>query len=178
MITTAVKIYRYVATQLENKLYTIARAAKILGLKRNDIEFVVAINNEYCLVGLFNESVKIHKSEFIKLLVADRQKRTHNLTATENAFNPLQYTVRNLDRNSTYQVKLQDDHIICECQDYENLVKDFGTNKVACKHVFKVLSSLGFGSLRDYLHDKEQYNEQQYQRYLQEQDYQHLRYSY
>jgi hypothetical protein len=143
-------INRYQPTKLEQKLYTAPRAARILGIKTNQVEFVYPCNDG-CLVGLFNDSIFIKKVEFVKLMAGDRQNRSKSLIVTPNAFDDTAYTVRNEDKETTYRVETYQGHMSCSCKDYENLSNDFNTPKVSCKHIYAVLNQLGCTDLREYI---------------------------
>ncbi|MEA5511976.1 hypothetical protein VB715_19570 [Crocosphaera sp. UHCC 0190] len=158
-------INRYKPTALENKLYTVSRAARILKLKSNQIEFVYPCEGG-CLIGLWNDAVFIKKADFLGLLSGDRRQRSKALKVTQDLFRSEFYRVRNHDKNSLYMLECHDDNIECECQDYKNLVNDFGNSKVACKHVYAVLSKLGYGTLNDYIKGQEKrYVEPEYGTY-------------
>lgn len=160
-----IKVNRYEPTALETKLYTLNRAARILKLKRDQIEFIYPCSDG-CLVGLWNDSVFIPKAEFIKLLSSDRRQRSKSLKAVPNLFNSELFVVRNENKSTVYKLECHEDHIDCECQDYKNLVNDFGHNKVACKHVYAVLTKLNFSSLADYItHREKRYEEPEYGTY-------------
>jgi hypothetical protein len=154
-----VKINRYQPTALEVKIYSESRAARILNIKKSEIEFVVAINEIECLVGLFNKSVRLSKSQFIGIMVSDRKARSNYLDVTKQVNKVDMFTVRNESSESVYQVKTGVDHLECECKDYQYLSDDFGTLKVACKHIFAVLGHLNFDSLKDYIKYNEEYYE-------------------
>lgn len=166
-----VTINRYQPTALENKIYTVTRAAKLLGIKSNQVEFIYPMNGG-CLVGLFNDSVFIKKVDFVKLVSGDRQNRSKGLTVTQNAFNPSVFTVRNEGKNTLYSLETHKNHISCSCPDHQNLVEDFGTQKVACKHVYALLNHLGLTDLREYI----KLNEGE-ENYKAMEDYQHLGYA-
>jgi hypothetical protein len=166
-----VKINRYQPTALENKIYSESRAARILNLKKSEIEFVVAINENECLVGLFNKSVRLSKSQFIGIMVSDRKSRSNYLDVTRNINNPWRFTVRNDSSESSYQLYADADHIKCECKDYQYLSEDFGTQKVACKHIFAVLGHLNFDSLKDYIKYNEEYYEDLRKNHEEREDY-------
>ncbi len=149
-----IKVNRYQPTTLETKLYTVSRAARILKLKRDQIEFIYPCSDG-CLIGLWNDSVFISKVEFIKLLSTDRRQRSKALKVTENVFDNTVFTVRNENKGRAYRVEAHQDYINCGCKDYENLSQDLGTNKVSCKHIYAVLGFLGHSSLNEYInHNK------------------------
>lgn len=49
-----------------------------------------------------------------------------------------------------YQVIVSDDFLSCECEDFKNQNRA-GMKKCCCKHLYKGLELLGYGSLKDYL---------------------------
>lgn len=166
---TAITITRYIPTTLETKLYTLTRAAKILGIKTSQIEFIYPMTDG-CLIGLWNDSIFIKKVEFVKLLGLERKARSRQLVVTPNAFNDNTYTVRNEGKNTAYRVETYQESISCTCQDYQNLTRDFNTSKVLCKHGYAVLNTLGFASLKEWINDNEQ-------RYEEREDIKHLAYN-
>lgn len=145
-----IKVNRYQPTPLETKLYTVSRAARILKLKREQIEFIYPCKDG-CLVGLWNDSIFIQKAEFIKLLSSDRRQRSKALKVTENVFDNTVFTVRNENKGTAYRVETHQDYINCSCKDYDNLSQDLGTKKVSCKHIYAVLGFLGHSSLNEYV---------------------------
>lgn len=163
-------ITRYIPNTLEKKLYTLSRAAKILKIKKDDIEFIYPCNDG-CLVGTWNDAIFIKKIEFVKLLGLERKQRSNGLVVTPNAFRDNSYTVRNENKNTLYMVKTNQESIPCTCADYNNLTHDFNSSKVVCKHGYAVLNSLGYGCLKDWIKDNEQWQ------YEEREDIRHLAYN-
>lgn len=144
-----IKITRYQPTQSEQFIYTKASAAKLLGLKVTDIEFVYPMEGDRCMVGLFNDGIILTKAEFIKVMTSDRKARSRQIKVTQNVFKPEVFKARNDSR--TYNVELYRDCITCQCEDYQGQASAFNSQQVACKHSYAVLNHLGYGSLKDYL---------------------------
>jgi hypothetical protein len=141
-------IIRRQPTQQEQFLYTKSAAAKLLGLKVDNIEFVYGMDGDLCLVGLYNDAVILSKVDFIKVMTNDRRARSRQVKVTQNVYKPEVFKART---NSAYNVELYKDCITCQCEDYKGQVSAFGSNQVACKHSYAVLNHLGYGSLKDYL---------------------------
>jgi len=93
-------------------------------------------------------------------MVGDRNARAKYLEVTKQMGKVDMFTVKNETSESVYQVKAGVDHLECECKDFQYLSEDFGTQKVACKHVFAVLGHLNFDSLKDYIKYNEEYYEE------------------
>jgi hypothetical protein len=143
-------------TENDRYVFTKGRAAKILGLKESDIEFIYLCPNTEngegeILVGLFNRSVKIARIEFVKLYAEDRKARAKGLEVTPRYDSPSSYTVRNNGRNTTYKVTCYSAYVHCTCPDFETSTQIFKTNQVCCKHGYATLSYLKHGSLNEYI---------------------------
>lgn len=136
-----------------NYLYSFSRTAQILGIKENQIEFVMVLDNGKILVGLFNDSVYLEKSDYTDLFVAERKERAEreDLKVTQFVNDDTKFTVRNQAKQSTYQVQLYFDSLKCDCPDYQISSESFNSTQVACKHIYSVLNVLGMSSLKDYV---------------------------
>lgn len=135
-------------TDSDKLIYTKKSAACILKIDVENIEFVY-VSDSFVLVGLFNSSVKLSKTEFKVMFVEDRKARSSTINVTQDLNKTLTYTVRNEDNNHRYQVRLKPDSIYCQCPDYQNQLRA-GLNG-CCKHGYSVLNVIGYGSLADYL---------------------------
>jgi hypothetical protein len=146
-------ITRNQPTQLQSKLFTNARAARLLGVKTCEVEYCYPLANGNCLVLLYSqwEGIELKISSFVLAYGAERKQRANAIIATPNLFNDSQWTTYNETKESRYLLILKHDHIHCECKDWSNSSELFGTNKVACKHTYAVLKKLGYGSLNDYV---------------------------
>jgi hypothetical protein len=155
MNNNQIKITRTQLTENQKYLITKSRAARILGLKENEIEFVYLMpNGKEVLVGLFNSSVKIKLSEFKSSYASERKDRSKGLIPTKRVEVPGTYTVRNQTKQSTYKVQCFEDHIECNCPDYDTSKQVFESVTVACKHIYSVLNEIGVSSLVEYIQRK------------------------
>lgn len=150
-MNTQIKVTRREMTSDDRYVYSVARAARILGLKETDIEFVYVTPDNRVLVGLFNDHIYLTKREFIVAYGAERKARSNGFKVTKRLDDEHSYTVRNESKKSTYKVSCYADSIICDCPDHEISRQIFKTDKVACKHVYSVLGLLGYTSLGEYL---------------------------
>lgn len=134
-------------------LFSTSRTAKILGIKQNQVEFVMLMDNGKVLVGLFNDHIYLDAFDYKKQFGKERQERAkqENLTVTQNVFDSTIYTVRNESKQSRYQVELFSKSIKCNCADYQISSQEMNTPQVACKHIYSVLNVLGVSTLRDYV---------------------------
>ena len=129
-------------------IYNRKAASRLLNVEYDSIEFVYVADN-YVLVGLYNDSVRMNQAEFKKLFVSDRQSRSLNMTVTQNVDNGSRFTVRNEDNGHRYQVQLYTDGKRCTCADFHKQIE--ALNYGCCKHGYATLGSYGFGTLGDYL---------------------------
>jgi hypothetical protein len=142
-----IKVTRRETTQNERYVYSASRAARILGVK--EVEFVYVCGNGKVLVGLFNDSIYLSEQDFKVSYAKERQERAKGLQVTKMVKDDHSYTVRN--ENKVYEVKCKADSITCSCPDHAHSIEVFGSEKVACKHVYAVLNELGYTSLASYL---------------------------
>ena len=99
-------------------LYTRKAVCRLLKIDYKDIEFIYVADG-FVLVGLYNRSVKLDKTEFKKMFVSDRKARSQGLTATQHLDNGSQFTVRNHNNGHRYLVQLFSDGVTCQCADYQ-----------------------------------------------------------
>ena len=109
-------------TEADKLVYTKKAAARLLNVEYGEIEFVY-VGFDYVLVGMYNNSVKLTKSEFTTLFVEDRFARSKSLTVTQNVQNATQYTVRNEDNGHRYHIQVKTSSIYCECADYHKQIQ-------------------------------------------------------
>lgn len=152
---TTQAINRREMTQDDRYVYSMSRAAKILGIKENEVEFVYVVGNGQVLVGLFNNSVYLTEREFKVIYGEERKARAVGFKVTKRLDDKHSYSVRNEAKKSVYKVSCYTDHIMCDCPDHEISRQIFNSNKVACKHIYSVLGLLGFNSLNDYVKGKQ-----------------------
>jgi hypothetical protein len=91
----------------------------------------------------------ISKKAFKAHFVAFRRQQSQGLQVTKQLLESQRYTVRNLVKESVYEVYLYPDRISCSCDDFSNQVAFLGRG--CCKHGYAVLSHCGFGSLAEYV---------------------------
>lgn len=149
---TQIKINRH-SVKTENYLYSVSRTANILGIKENQIEFVMLLDDGRILVGLFNDRRYLTKKDYLTKFAEERKERSQreDLSVTQFINDDTRYTVRNNVKNKTYQIQLYYDSLKCSCPDYEISSDVLQTPQVACKHIYSVLNTLGCSSLKDYV---------------------------
>jgi hypothetical protein len=148
---TIQKIQRREMTSDDRYVYSQSRAAHILGVKENQVEFVYVCGNGQVLVGLFNDSVYLTEQDFKISFAEERKARGKGFKVTKMVKDDHSYSVRNESKQSVYEVKCKADSITCTCPDYDIISQVFNSKKVACKHVYSVLGELGYDSLASYL---------------------------
>ncbi|PHV61065.1 SWIM zinc finger family protein [Cyanobacterium aponinum] len=146
-----ITIARREMTQNDRYIYTKARAARLLGVKENQIEFVYVCGNGQVLIGLFNDSMYLTEREFKVSYGQERKERSQGMKITQRLDDDFTFTARNENKQTAYKIECYTDGMKCNCPDYEISTQVMNTHKVACKHIYAVLGHLGFGNLKDYL---------------------------
>lgn len=139
-------------TELDLLLYSFSSAARILGIKKEDIAALTP-QSENCLVELHNKpwQALIPRQEFLNQFISDRRAKARVLIPTKHIDNGTKWTVWNEEANTRYEVTIFQDKVVCTCPDWHNQFMAFGHSQVCCKHCYCVLNQLGYGSLKDYL---------------------------
>jgi len=146
-----ITIQRREMTKNDRYIYTMSRAARLLGVKESAIEFVYNCGDGQVLIGLFNDSIYLTEREFKVSYGQERKERSQGMKVTKRLDNDFSYTARNEDKQTAYKIDCFTDHIRCNCPDFEISTQVMNTNKVCCKHGYAVLGMLGFASLNDYV---------------------------
>lgn len=158
-MNTQVKVTRREMTSDDRYVYSMSRAAKLLGIKENQVEFVYVCGNGQVLIGLFNDSIYLSEREFKVSYGEERKARAVGFKITKRLDDNHSYSVRNDVKKSVYKVSCYSNCIMCDCPDHEISRQIFKTDKVACKHIYSVLGLLGYGSLNDYIKGNKDNNE-------------------
>ena len=128
-------------------IYTAANAARILGKRFSNLVIEIWFNVVY-LHGV-TLSRFMSKKAFKQQFVDFRKAGAKALTVTANLFAPNTFKVRNETKNTAYDVLIIEQHITCDCEDYNAQLQAFG--KGVCKHGYAVLNHLGYNSLAAYI---------------------------
>ncbi len=133
----------------QNLIYSYSSTARILGIEKEQIE-KIDVWQKVVWVKVFGKRAKlISKRDFKQHFVEWRKSKSKSLQVTKHLHNDKGYTVRNPYKDTYYYVFLKDSGLTCQCEDFKNQIKFLG--KGCCKHCYRVLSHLGYSSLRDYL---------------------------
>lgn len=126
-------------------LFTKSNAARIVETAIKNIRWIKEFW-KVCLVYVSGFRPKfISKKAFRKMFVDFRKESAQNVTLTRTA-NGQYFAV---GKDATYELKLTEAGVECQCQDYLNQVESFRTG--VCKHGYKLLGTLGYDSLSQYL---------------------------
>lgn len=142
----------YQPTQLDELLYTVKSAARILQVKEEEIASLTP-SQDKCLVE-FNHKpwqALIPQTEFINQFISDRRASSRPLMPTQQINNGRKWTVWNETDDSRYEVTLSADKVKCNCPDWQQQAAAFGHELVCCQHCYSVLAQLKYTSLKDYL---------------------------
>jgi hypothetical protein len=141
-------------TTAQNLIYSIAAAARILKIEKEEIKSL-EIWQKVVLVKIHNQKAKfISRQEFCQHFADWRKSNSQNLKATPHEHNQELFSVSNPDKNVRYQVSLRPQELICNCQDWSNQKEYLG--KACCKHCYSVLNYLNYESLKEYIERKEE----------------------
>ena len=136
-------------TTAQNLIYSKAAAARILNLDYTLIKSI-EVWNKIVLIKVQDQKAKfVSKKDFKQHFVDWRKARSYSLKATPYIYNQELFTVFNPHKDNSYQVSLQAEELICNCQDWANQKELL--SKACCKHCYSVLNHLGYSSLKDYI---------------------------
>lgn len=132
-------------------LYTKSAAARILGNLAIEVERVDLVRGVVLVVYRTKHgrcSTFISPKKFKQDFVDIRREAGRTLPSVQ--INSSLYRVKSSDQGASYEVRLTDSGVACQCRDYREQIKSFGHG--CCKHGYAVLQNwLGVSSLRDYL---------------------------
>ena len=132
----------------KNFLYSKAAAARLLGVKVNEIA-KLEIWAYVCFVHVKGKRPTfISKKAFKQHFVDFRIENSKFLCVTQAS--SVWFRVVNPKKNTAYSVWAFADGLDCECEDYKNQVMFFN-GKACCKHCYAVLSWLGYNRLSHYI---------------------------
>jgi hypothetical protein len=142
----------YQTTPLDELIYTFSATARILEIKTDGIG-TLSPQDGGCQVKLKDRpwTIFIPQTEYLKVFVNDRKARARSLVATQHLDDGSRWTVWNPNNGNRYLLTATPDFIHCECDDWGEQFRAFGSQMVCCKHGYAVLSRLGFTTLKDYL---------------------------
>jgi hypothetical protein len=123
--------------------------ARYLGIDKKEIEKIIYDSSDVGTVILRNEIFKITKQQLKATIANDRRKRIEQVEI--HCFGKQEYIAHNIGNINSYIIKPRQEHLECDCMDYEQLSLAYKTNQVACKHIYKYLSLLGINNLYDYI---------------------------
>ncbi|MFY7883517.1 MAG: hypothetical protein ACOVOV_01590 [Dolichospermum sp.] len=146
------KVYR----PADNFIYSLTTVCHVLKVGKEMIQAVWQKGKDATVQMIDGSTVELKLFDAQKAMGELRKARSRSLTVTRDLFDGSKFTVRNETSDSLYSLECKDDHVECECVDYQNLVNKFNTNKVSCKHCYGVLNELGYGTLQDYVKDIKQ----------------------
>lgn len=133
----------------QNLIYSKAAAARILNLDYTLIKDL-EIWNKVVLIKVKNQKAKfVSKKDFRQHFVDWRKARSYSLKTTPHIYNKEVFTVVNPHKDTSYQISLRADELICNCEDWANQKEYLG--KACCKHCYSVLNYLGYSSLKEYV---------------------------
>jgi hypothetical protein len=136
-------------TTAQNLIYSKAAAARILNLDYTLIKDL-EVWNKVILVKVQDQKAKfISKKNFRQHFVDWRKARSYSLETTPNIYNEELFTVLNPHKDTHYNVSLQVQELICDCEDWANQKEYLG--KACCKHCYSVLNYLNYSSLKEYI---------------------------
>ena len=142
----------YQPTQLDELLYTIKSAARILQVPEEEIASLTP-SPEKCLVEFNNKpwQALIPQREFLNQFISDRRASSRSLMPTQQINKGRKWTVWNETDDSRYEVTLSSEKVQCNCPDWRQQAEAFGHELVCCQHCYSVLAQLKYTSLKDYL---------------------------
>lgn len=134
---------------MKQPIFNYSNLSKYLWIERKEIKFFT-VCMPVCVVTLKSgDRIKIKADDLVQQLNSDRQERAKkqikNYTFSER---PYWYLVRNKLSDSLYRLDPDINTIECTCEDYENMRRMLGQNKVLCKHGHSLLQYLGFEDLQ------------------------------
>ncbi len=134
---------------VDDLLYSTSAAARILGINYQDIQ-KLDVTHDGILVKVIGKRLMIISKDIFKQHFVDwRKSRTDELIAVQDTKIPSAWDVYNPEKQTWHRVHCHADKITCTCGDWDNQKRLLPM--ACCKHTYKVLEILGFGSLRDYL---------------------------
>ena len=134
---------------VDDLLYSTSAAARILGINYQDIQ-KLEVTHDGILVKVMGKRLMIISKDIFKQHFVDwRKSRIDELIAVQDAKIPSAWDVYNPHKETWHRLHCYSNQITCTCEDWENQKRLLPM--ACCKHTYKVLEILGFGSLRDYL---------------------------
>lgn len=132
-----------------NFVYSRSSAARILGVESRDIvKFEVWW--KVCFVQVRGcRPTFVSKKVFRQHFVDWRIERSRSLEVIQ--FHREHFRVANYKKGTAYSVYLFEDGLDCTCHDYKNQILNFGGGRSCCKHIYAVLSYMGYNRLSDYV---------------------------
>jgi hypothetical protein len=124
-------------------------SARLVNIPVNAIQNTFILSNNQIVIEAINKTCYfLNLSDYHHEFIESRKGRVKNLLAFPQDNNG-SYHVVNTENNHLYDVTLTKEHQNCTCPDYQKQQKAFG--KGCCKHLYRTLQTLGYGSLRNYL---------------------------
>jgi hypothetical protein len=134
-------------------LYSKSAIARTLNVSLHDIE-KYEIWQTGVWVKLIDQKPTIVSFKSLKQNFVDfRKNNIHHLVANQDSHNLSAWDVYNPQKESWYRVQFNPHKITCTCADWQE--QNALLSLSCCKHIYKVLHTLGYDSLKSYLAQKQ-----------------------
>ena len=133
--------------------------AKALGVSVQTIEKVIADGEDAIAILTSGKRKKVTLWAAKVALGNLRRLRAEKIKISQDKRNPSStYQAVNPENGHAHTLYLMPKYIGCNCKDYQELVKNLGSNQVACKHIYALLGHIGYSSLNEYVKAQEAFN--------------------
>lgn len=133
-------------------IFNYKNICKLTWLKREDIKSINILSENKAEVILDDEKILVTKNQLIPIVKETRRESAKDLSIVDKTHHGIYY-VPSSKHNTLYRVREDEGRLTCECYDYQNLNEQVTDRQMGCKHVYAVLSELGYSSLEKYIED-------------------------